>query len=813
MSVFLWTPFSISFLVQLLLGTICTGYLFFRLVTESRRGRMMVSNVAVTAAAFSLTCFIGLNFLAETLHPDLATWCLPWEAPFGTVALLAITVFVYNYPVPLVRLRSVESIVVAGLSLLYLMVEVWAAVWRVQSQSQGFVEYRPGVLDLVQLMTALWLLVVMVRQYLRAVRRDAAAGVTPGVSLWRLVTGEGLPTRASSVRAFLIVSLIPVAAIVLLTLRSYWILGGVATEIGLCWLMLLVLCGFSLVYLNYIPERSSFLTKITGVTLTTLLSILCGISWIIGTVYAEAFDNDGIPESGTAIRFQLRSDDSYFVSNTAFRFDNDLGDRQPGAFAVDLDPVFPFYGVERNRLFVDPNGIVSFDGPSSLRHVTDRFGGTGAIFPLVLDTAFRADVADSVAGEPESGLYFRQATDRILLTWYNASQRAAPDALYTYQVALYPNGVIEIAYRTVPDTVRANVISPLSSPALAGITPGWLNGEIDRVTFGSDLPLDARPMTGLVEDYRLAFLIYLNQIYTPVAAFTLLMTLAVSALMPLIFQRTLVRPLNRLLEGVQSFRRGTYPGAMRIFYKDEIGFLTRAFSEMANAQIALVQSLEDQVAARTQAAVSLADRNARLEERNHLSGELHDAVSQKLFSATMIADRVSGLVTDGDRTITTALSEIRGLNRAALSEMRMLMADMRPGGNCAETLGFSLKALVSSVAAAERFRIQLQVEGDTRLPDAVHKVFYRIAQESLNNIVKHSEAESVTIFLDALPSQSILSIFDDGQGFELDKVPEGCLGLEIMRERVQKIGGNLEIFSAPGQGTSLTLIWYERDIV
>ena len=99
------------------------------------------------------------------------------------------------------------------------------------------------------------------------------------------------------------------------------------------------------------------------------------------------------------------------------------------------------------------------------------------------------------------------------------------------------------------------------------------------------------------------------------------------------------------------------------------------------------------------------------------------------------------------------------------------------------------------------------VEGDRELPAEVTLAFYRIAQEALNNVIKHAEATRVDISLLDQPDRVELHIRDDGRGFDPQLIPDGHLGISIMAERAKKIGGDLQIQSKPGRGTEVSLTW------
>jgi len=158
-----------------------------------------------------------------------------------------------------------------------------------------------------------------------------------------------------------------------------------------------------------------------------------------------------------------------------------------------------------------------------------------------------------------------------------------------------------------------------------------------------------------------------------------------------------------------------------------------------------------------------------------------------------------------------ALSEIDQLvrlNRAAAAEMRSLLLELRPDSLLNTDLGILLNHLIDAISGRKNIKGQLVIEGQPELlPPSVHMVFYRIAQESLNNIIKHSRATRFTIDLKREPHHLLLRITDNGQGFDPTTLSSG-LGLDNMRERADTIGAHLEIDSRPGEGTQIVLVWY-----
>ncbi|MCB0177049.1 MAG: PAS domain-containing protein [Anaerolineae bacterium] len=202
-----------------------------------------------------------------------------------------------------------------------------------------------------------------------------------------------------------------------------------------------------------------------------------------------------------------------------------------------------------------------------------------------------------------------------------------------------------------------------------------------------------------------------------------------------------------------------------------------------------------------------AQKAAVNEERHRLARDLHDAVTQTLFSASLIAEALPDAWERDPAKGRYGLTELRQLTRSALAEMRTLLLELRPASLTEKPLADSLKHL--SEAMLRRFKIpfELIIEGDSLLPPDLQVAVYRIAQEALNNIVKHADADQVSINLNCRPNRVELAIRDDGRGFNPETVPPDHLGLSIMRERAEAVDAVLTINSRAGQGTAINLIW------
>jgi signal transduction histidine kinase len=201
---------------------------------------------------------------------------------------------------------------------------------------------------------------------------------------------------------------------------------------------------------------------------------------------------------------------------------------------------------------------------------------------------------------------------------------------------------------------------------------------------------------------------------------------------------------------------------------------------------------------------------AVVEERSRLARDLHDAVTQTLFSASLIAEVLPRIWERDQAEGQRRLEELRELTRGALAEMRTLLLELRPSALLEAELPELLRQLAESITGRARVPIHLEVEGECPLPMEVKIALYRIAQEALNNIAKHAGASQVVVGLSHEPTAVKMSISDDGQGFDQDQVSPESLGLVIMRDRAKSIGARLEINSEIDGGTEISIEWLSQ---
>ena len=232
------------------------------------------------------------------------------------------------------------------------------------------------------------------------------------------------------------------------------------------------------------------------------------------------------------------------------------------------------------------------------------------------------------------------------------------------------------------------------------------------------------------------------------------------------------------------------------------GFFTDAHAERlrAIADVAAAAISNARLAAQ-------ATELAAAEERQRLSQELHDAVNQTLWTAALTADSLLREVDEGT-ALHDRLERLRKLTRGAQAEMRTLLLELRPQQLLEIELDELIEQLIAAMECRKKMDVALELE-PVELDAATRVACYRIAQEALTNISRHAAASAASISLHApaVAGAAVveLRIADNGRGFDVANVPPGHLGLSIMRERADEVGGTLSVRSAPGHGTELTL--------
>src|SRR5829696_6035360 len=258
-------------------------------------------------------------------------------------------------------------------------------------------------------------------------------------------------------------------------------------------------------------------------------------------------------------------------------------------------------------------------------------------------------------------------------------------------------------------------------------------------------------------------------------------------------------PDMRSFLGVPIVSRGGILGALYLTDKEKGG----AFTDADEGLIVLLA-----------AHAAIAIENARLhersrelsilEERNRLARELHDSVTQQLFAVTLAAESASQLLARGEAAAGTELERVQALARGAMDELRSVVFELRPVALEAEGLASALRKHVEVLRRVSGTQIDLRIAAPPLLAAPAAGQVFRIAQEALQNALRHAEAARIQVVLEDRGGTLVLVVADDGRGFDpaAPDVRGRRLGLTSMEERAADLGGRLVVDARPGGGTT-----------
>jgi len=237
-----------------------------------------------------------------------------------------------------------------------------------------------------------------------------------------------------------------------------------------------------------------------------------------------------------------------------------------------------------------------------------------------------------------------------------------------------------------------------------------------------------------------------------------------------------------------------------------LGSRTERF--MSPEELSLLASIGQEVsmAAKNARLYDRAQQMAALEERNRLAQELHDSVTQSLYSLSLYAEVAARMLEAGNTK--KAADQVRELGanaREALQEMRLLIFELKPLELQKAELADAIRSRLDAVESRVGLKADLRVTGEARIGEPLKLELYSVAREALNNVLKHACAHRVSVVLTLSSDEAALEVNDDGKGFNPDSVrASGGLGLAGMAERARRVGGELAVQSCPGRGTTVS---------
>lgn len=342
-------------------------------------------------------------------------------------------------------------------------------------------------------------------------------------------------------------------------------------------------------------------------------------------------------------------------------------------------------------------------------------------------------------------------------------------------------------------------------PQLTGRVQAIQQGERDLTQLRYTLPdgqvVNLFPLVG--DDGRLLGILLITLPFPALNAETLgpLLTMILYSLLPLtlgagvigalfgfLTAGNLTRRIRAVGQAAESWSQGDFSAVAQDPSPDELGQLSRRLNQMAEQLQNLLETRQELAA---------------LEERNRLARDLHDAVKQQIFAVSMQVGAAQAVLPGDPAAAAAQLDEAATLARQAQQELSGLIRQLRPAALHDQGLTAALRQLAADWSRQNQILGEVQTHGERPLPLGTEQILFRVAQEALANVARHSGASRVALKLSFTETAVTLTIHDDGQGLDPATARRG-LGLDSMRERVEGIGGRFTIASRPGSGTTLT---------
>lgn len=251
----------------------------------------------------------------------------------------------------------------------------------------------------------------------------------------------------------------------------------------------------------------------------------------------------------------------------------------------------------------------------------------------------------------------------------------------------------------------------------------------------------------------------------------------------------ITRRVRRLARAADAWSRGDLSVRTRDRSRDEIGQLSRELNDMA-------EDLENLLQTRGELAT--------LEARNRFARDLHDSVKQQVFATSLQIATARSLLNRDQEATEEHLEQAGELVRQAQKELNVLIHEMRPAALEDKGLAKALREYAAKWSEGSEISSEVHVRGEREVPLETEQTAFRIAQEALANVAKHSGAKSAELDLVYTPETLTLRVADDGRGFDPSQNPGEGFGLQSMRERAVKRGGHINVESVPGKGTQVT---------
>jgi NarL family two-component system sensor histidine kinase LiaS len=309
--------------------------------------------------------------------------------------------------------------------------------------------------------------------------------------------------------------------------------------------------------------------------------------------------------------------------------------------------------------------------------------------------------------------------------------------------------------------------------------------DTDDQVLGAWLAMTDQTTSGSMQ----AMAAFMLELIPSVAQVAVIFAIVVGAVFGFITARGLTRRLRNLVQAASAWSEGDFTATAQDRSGDELGQLAQQLNRMAEELRNLLHVRQEL---------------ATVDERNRLARELHDSVKQQLFATAMQVGAARALLERNDPAADERLADAERLAHAAQQELTMIIHELRPAALESKGLAAALRDYVDDWSRHSGIAAHVSYQGQRELPLLLEQTLFRVAQEALANVARHSGASRVQVQVQWDPQTVTLTVADNGRGFSMDARPKTGVGLKSMQERLESLGGTFTLASAPEQGTTVT---------
>jgi len=569
----------------------------------------------------------------------------------------------------------------------------------------------------------------------------------------------------------------------------------------------LTLSPDGLLYYAAHPNRSTEILHIGGITpdATTDRSLRDSaiLDELFPSLLAQVETGVGIYFQGPQLTFRY-----YPVRNLPqLEIENGAAQAAQSIRMEDL-PVAPNHNPERKTVWLPPymddagqGLLVSADTPIYYGNEFQGFIG--------IDVSLSHLVERLNAVKPTEGsfVFLTDTTGKLIAISPESAKRLASRDLTSEETS--PDGLLALTLQDInPELAKVMTPNLLSQsgtldiaingqPALVIYTPlPDLNWSLSIVVPLNDVTAKSQEVSSAIQQNGSTTvrntLLVMSIFFLAAGFFSILLSL-----------RFITNPIRQMLNGVRSITAGDLDVSVPVLANDELGELAESFNQMTNELKHRTHEL-----AQTSAELQLKETQikvATLEERQKLARELHDSVSQALYGIALGARTAQTQLERDPAKLAEPLDYILSLAEAGLSEMRALIFELRPESLQNEGLVAALTKQADAIRARHKIDVITNFDKEPNISLDTKEALYRIAQEAMQNAVKHAHATKMDLALKEQNGRYVLEIRDNGMGFDANREYPGHLGMKSMLERTEQINGEFHIQSQPSKGTVVTV--------